>query len=437
MTTVPQSESIAAHGCDAVYGLLGENESARHRADVFAVAAACLERLGIYGEAAHQQLGEVMDGYDGPELAAAQRAAPDIENPWTAWDESTTEAKSHMEAWRAGLEQHRPTDTKPTGGVRFDAEAPQKPPAWLVPDLLAGGRVQMTSGAPGSGKSLLHESAMFASLLGEPFLGRSIPRLRWMVIDGENHIDDIAARWKALGLKDEHWDDIHLTDETAGVELGDPGWNEWLQREIEDFRPNVLVIDAVLSCCKLGLGNPEIVELYRETLKPLARRNRLAVWFMHHDRKSGGPGSSAALGGVSWEGQADLTYTSTRTRKLKRVERPDGTFETESRFALRYPKSGRGAFLTEDNVEYFEVRGVLEPDGSYRSLTVEHPSAAVSLEDRFLAAISDGPLGRGAIAETLNINVTGTPLRKAIEHLTERGEITQNSEKNYERPDAA
>ena len=431
MTNLAQRDSISEHGSDAAYGL-------PHN-DRLPVIVSCLDRLGIYDKAAHQELCRVIeDGFTGDELSTAKQKAANIDNPWDAWRESSLEAQGHMQAWRAGLEHDRPTDsTLPaTGGTKFSLDAPQKPPTWLVENLLAAGRVQMTSGAPGAFKSGLHEAVMAASLLGRPFLGRRVPVMRWLVIDAENHLDDIAARWKALGLKDEHWSSIHLTDQSAAVELGEPRWNQWLAREVEVFKPDVIVIDSAMSCCKLGLGNPEILELYRGTLKPLAA-NGAAVWFSHHHRKAGGPGSSAALGGMSWEGQADLTYTSTRTKRLTRELQADGTTRTESRFALRYPKSGRGAFLTQDGVEYFEVRGVIEPDGSYRSLRVEHPKAEISLEERFLAALAEGPLGRKVLADKLQVNQTGSPFRAAIDTLTERGEVAKSADGLYERTETA
>ena len=123
--------------------------------------------------------------------------------------------------------------------------------------------------------------------------------------------DDLTARWKALGITNDHWTDIHLTTRERNVRLGDPEWDSWLAREVEAFAPDVLVIDTVARCCA-GIDSNSadaVAALYGNVLVPLVDRHDLALLFTAHHRKSGGRAGTddAVNGSVQWgrTGRAD------------------------------------------------------------------------------------------------------------------------------------
>jgi hypothetical protein len=135
----------------------------------------------------------------------------------------------------------------------------------------------MLSGPAHAMKTGLREAMMSASLVGRPFLGREVPPLRWMILDGENSQDDRTARWKALGLRQEHWPSIHLTTRETSVRLGEPEWDDWLRRAVEDFKPDVLVIDTIVRVCSGVATRDESA-----TSLPLKRRDGRHVHQPYH-----------------------------------------------------------------------------------------------------------------------------------------------------------
>jgi hypothetical protein len=390
-----------------------------------------------------------MGGFTNAELAAAERAAASITYPWQAWDEIEVsarprddelaelhEAQEAAKLLRRLLRANAPIDPAmpAPGGEKLSLNGKPTPPRWVCPGFAARGHVTMGSAAWGSAKSLLREEMMACSLLGRPFLGRSMPKLRFMVIDGENSREDVETRWRALGLSDDHLANVHFTGRQKGVKLGRADWNKWLEDEIEAFHPDALIIDSVMRCCLPGLTNEEVTALFDELFVPLADKYDLAVIFTHHHRKAGAKGNlaDAALGAMQFSGQADLTFTVATTKKLTITPRADGGFDTLSKFVLHFPKSGRGALLTEDKPEYFEVRGVIDADGALQHLRLDHPKGEPTLDERILAELTQ-PLGRGALADCLGIHQTGSPFRTALARLAENSEIVKNDDGLYAR----
>jgi len=314
---------------------------------------------------------------------------------------------------------------------------PEKPRAasWLVQGILGRGRVHMLSGQTGSAKSLFREALMCASLTGEQFLGRDVPRLKWMILDGENAREDIEDRWLALGVPDELLADyVHITTREESVKLGTEDGNARFRSAAEAFAPDVVWIDSITRCCKTGITNDDAVRVNDELLTPLADDLNAAVAYSHHHSKAAGnrqASSMASLGGMQWVGQPDLTMTMTKTARPMQ-EANGAQLLTESRFAFCPDKSGRGGFLTFGEKVPIVVRGVFA-DEALQSLTFQTADIEPSLVERILAILDDGPLGNTALAERLDMDRTSRSLRSAIEQLTETNELVKNDEKLYER----
>jgi hypothetical protein len=448
------SEAIIENATDVAWGLLGErSENTKHRARVFAIMVSALHREGWTGRATHDILGCAMGGYTWEELKAAERAAGAITTPWFQLEKielraqpTDDEKETYKNAIEAGkvlrrlLRQNAPTQPgmPAPGGDTLSLDGAPRAPQWLCEGVLARGRTHMLSGAWGSAKSLFREELMAASLLQRPFLGRDVPVLNWLVIDGENAREDVETRWHALGLRGEHLARVRYIGRERSIKLGEDDWNLWLRSAVEDFRPDVLVIDSAMRCCVGTLSNEDATKLYDELFVPLVDRFDLALLFTHHHRKSGGTGNlaDAALGGTQFSGQADLTLTLAKTKNQKITPRADGCFDTVSSFAARFPKSGRGSYLTVDEREYFEVRGVLGADKALHSLRLDRPQAEPTLDERLLAELGDGPLGRGALADALAVNQTGSPFRTALSRLLDSHTIEKNDDKLYVLVDA-
>jgi hypothetical protein len=411
------------------------------KAELLAVWIAAIRNCGRFGREATNVLMNVMDfGWTDSEFRIAQKASENILSPWAWFEEQRPPTAEYASIFRERLEQERPNSIylPPLQGEETHLDAGVKAPRWLVPGILARGKVHMLSGSWGSSKTLFRETAMAASLLGKPFLGRDVEPLRWMILDGENSKEDVEARWLALGLTDElitaH---VHFTGRETRLKLGTPDGDRRFSDAAERFKPDVIWIDSVMRCCATTISNEDATRLVDELFAPLAEDHNAAVAFSHHHTKSSGnrsTSSNAALGGTQFTGQPDLTMTLAKTQGLTMTAQPDGTTLTESRFAFRPCKSGRGAYLTVDQKESIVVNGVIRTDDeALLSLSFDHLKAEPTLDERISAALADGPLGNTPLAEQLGVSRTGKALEAALTRLTEAGSITKNDDKNYER----
>lgn len=426
MLAVLHEMSLEDNASEAAQGLGIDDSTQRPR--TFAVMVAALAAEGWTGRAAAELLGTAMDGYEAAELAKARRAAESISNPWAAWADTPRDASEAAGVLRRLLRQHAPTAASmpAPGGVTLDLDAPPAPPRWLVPDFIVRGKTHMLHGPTHALKSGLIAAMLTASLTGRPFLGRKVEPLRWLIIDGENSREDLTDRLRALGLRSEHLPNLHLTTREAGVRLGDDDWNEWLRREADAFRPDVIVLDTVARTCAGvdSMNADSVVALYANVLAPLVDRHDCALLYTAHDRKSGGRAGTddAANGSVQWAGQAEQTLTVTTTGALELTPQPDGTTTTRRKFSLRRPK---GRTLTGQAPEHFEVHGRLAANGALVAFELVQPGAEPSTVERLLAEL-DTPLGTGALAKALGLNRTGDKLRKAIAEAIDGGLIVKN-----------
>lgn len=431
-----QKRALVAAGEEAFYAL---TEDVGH-AEAIATMCAAIAYEGWSGKSADRLLSFVADGADEAELKAAKRAAASISSPWSAWSNLSEDASGHARTFRRHLQQVEPGSGRvpDPGGTMLDLEAPAQPPRWLVPDFLVRGKVHMLSGATGSMKSGLRTAMMAASLTGTPFLGREVEKLRWLVIDGENSRDDLRALYKALGITTAHLrEDVHLTTREKNVRLGEEEWDSWLRREIESFRPDVLIIDTVARCCAGidGRSEDSVAEFFGDVLVPLVDHHDLALLYTAHHRKSGGRAGTdeAVLGSTQWAGQAEQTVTVAYTGPLTMKARADGGKDTHRNFVVRRPK---GRALVENVPEHFTVTGQLDSSGALVDFKVSAPAGEPTPIEQLVGALAGQPLGSGALAEALGMNRTAKKYMDLRDEAVGAGLIEKNADGLYEVADA-
>lgn len=439
-TTVLHREAQRQALVDAGQGAFNPLEDEVGRSQALATVAAAIAYEGWSGRSADRLLSYVADGADDGELKAANKGAASISSPWSAWATTTTEGGDAARVFRRHLQQVEPGSGRvpAPGGTVLDLEAPAAPPRWLVPDFLVRGKVHMLSGAQGSMKSGLREAMMAASVTGTPFLGRAVEKLRWLVIDGENSHDDLRARYKALGITVAHMrEDIHLTTREKNVRLGEDEWDSWLRREIESFRPDVLVIDTVARCCAGVEGRSEdsVAAFFGNVLVPLVDHHDLALLYTAHHRKSGGRSGTdeAVLGSVQWAGQAEQTLTVAHTGPLTMKARADGGTDTHRSFVVRRPK---GRALVENAPEHFAVTGQLDSSGALVAFMVSAPAGEPTPVEQLVGALTGAPLGSGALADALRLNRTSKKYIDLRDDAVGAGLIEKNEDGLYEVADA-
>lgn len=167
-------------------------------------------------------------------------------------------------------------------------------PKWLVKGLISRGDLNLLSGPPGLGKSMLAMGLSVAVAEGhETFLGHELSGVlggRVLYVDQENPDDVIFHRLKRLGLT------------TAGMSKIRYLWNQGIrldrnphmfQEEAQDFEPTLIVLDSLTRAHTQDENSAgAIAALFNDGIQPLARDTGAAVIIIHHDNKGGTPRGS-------------------------------------------------------------------------------------------------------------------------------------------------
>jgi hypothetical protein len=390
---------------------------------------AAVRSMGHPASQAEQVLWGV--GIEDYELARIERAAEEISgDPWHWLRERSRDGS--VDVLRNVLRDNRPAGSVEPTALNLDA-APA-PPDWIVEGLLAKRKRLMISGDQSTSKSTMVAAIIAAGLNGGTFLGRPVNARRFLLIDGEQDAEQIIEKWRPLGVRPEHLENVRVYGRGSGAKLlGTPEGNAWIAEVVESFRPDVIFLDTTGSTTSVkGLDNDAVAMLYRETLNPLIDRTGAALAYTHHERKSGGSGdrSDAALGARQWSNQAD--YHATLATAGRYTERPlEGeAVETRRAFVMRRPKVRGGA---EDQPIRFEVRGVKDrPEGSTLNLRVTLPEREFS-DAEAIAAACDGVTSRKALAEAVAWGGDGTGKRfvKALDDALDAKLIEQVGRGRY------
>jgi RecA-family ATPase len=248
-------------------------------------------------------------------------------------------------------------------------------PEWVIEGVLERGGVAILSGDTGTSKSLVSLSMALAVLRGEAWFGRATERGHVIVSDAEMVEREAVDRLRGFGVHGDDEDHFTYLNRQA-IDLGSTDSVEALRDLCRSRRPSLLILDAVVGHAP-GVdvnSNSEVVRLYTETLRPLAREGRLALLLIHHESKPGqGPRDSslAAMGARQWVGQADVQLTLERAPKPNSDTRSldDGGTHTTYRLRLRVPK--RRHAPDSQRFEPLRVVSRHHPDGALDWLRVE------------------------------------------------------------------
>lgn len=154
---------------------------------------------------------------------------------------------------------------------------------WQIPELLPKGETVILAGSPKVGKTLLSIDAAFSVATGESsFLGETVKRGRVLLVTCDESLRSTKNKLIRRGfrLQDEDW--IRVM----------PKWHiskmETLEAELEDYRPDVVIIDSL----KRVTGGSQISENSAEfadsiyTLKETIGRYNASGILIHHTNKS-------------------------------------------------------------------------------------------------------------------------------------------------------
>ena len=231
--------------------------------------------------------------------------------------------------------------------VNFDFNGPPPDPDYLVDGMIERNTITVLSADSGVGKSLVCKSIIVAGIQGKPWCGRQTKFQRAMVLDEENFIRVVHGRFHALGMTNADRGKLRYFLR-IGTALGAEDWVERVEDEMEDFQPDLLVIDTAAAATAVDVNdNTSVARLYQTALRPLA--DRAGVILLHHERKPAEGNSKkrnaghSMMGARQWAGQADNHIAFERLSDKPQVEVVGG--ETRKRYVLKMemPKNRDGA----------------------------------------------------------------------------------------------
>lgn len=180
---------------------------------------------------------------------------------------------------------------------------------FLIPGVLAAGRLTSLYSPPKAGKSLVMLEAMARLSEGLPVFGLPAREpMRVMYVDHENIREDLFSRLDAMGFRDRTFERLHYSLLGTWPPLDTAQGADALEMAVKTFEPEVVVIDTASRTIQ-GLEDKADTWLqwYRHTGLMLKRHEVAAVRLDHtgKDVTRGARGSSAK------DGDPDLVVSMT------------------------------------------------------------------------------------------------------------------------------
>ncbi len=178
---------------------------------------------------------------------------------------------------------------------------------FLVPGYLPRYVSGLVSGLPGAGKSLVTIDLAYAIATGGEFLGEKVKLGKVLIINSDQPLNITASY-----LSDRGFDQDNPNWKVVGPNRDMAAWTikdlELLESWLEEFQPDLVIIDSIRTtiCYPLGIEEKsEIVGHWMKEVERLVMRYGSLLW-VHHDNKdknlsgvSRASGSTAITGNVS------------------------------------------------------------------------------------------------------------------------------------------
>lgn len=293
--------------------------------------------------------------------------------------------------------------------LALDLDAVPDPPDWLVHGVIERGTVAMFAGDTGAAKSLTTASLIVAALQGSDWLGHRTEIGRVLVIDEENPKGLVLGRLRALGLTNDEAERLRYFNR-EGFDIGSPETDGRLAALLEDFKPDLVVVDTLMSATATAdiNSNSDAVRMMKQ-LRALAQTSACAVLILHHERKATMDGAHSAgssqqtMGARQWIGQADALITIARESDMASEPTDSGGVKLRRTFKFRPAEKDRDGRPSQHRRLAVES----EKDDAGRLLwmtvtdegAISSDSAAESAEKAILAALVDSEAESSSRAE--------------------------------------
>lgn len=169
---------------------------------------------------------------------------------------------------------------------------------YLLGDLLCTTSRWLLIGETGVGKTLLALDMAAAVAFGQSFLGwEGRRKARVMYLDGELPQETMKERIEIVA--DRYGTDIELfgysreylttNNPDEAPPFNTPQGQEWLLREIEKIKPDLIVFDAIMSLMIGTMSEEESWSPMKELIREISRRRVAQIWLHHtgHDTSKG------------------------------------------------------------------------------------------------------------------------------------------------------
>jgi hypothetical protein len=337
-------------------------------------------------------------------------------------------------------------DFRPSA-LSFDVGSEPPAPSWIVVGQLERKQVGVLSADTGAAKSIVSQNLALQGIAGLDWLGCETRMRRVLYIDEENPCSTAIRRLKAMGLQDGELNRLRYYDR-KGLSIGDGGrTDQWLDAELEGFKPDLLIIDTLMASTAVAdtNDNGQAVKMMKH-LRALAEARDLAVLVLHHERKQSRehPNSSgqAMMGARQWAGQADVHMTLTVASAMD-VQEGDALVNPEALKRLRKTFKWRPAEKDREGEpnrpQLVSVTSEKGEEGKLLWMLVENegedktPSAADSLASAIGEAVqrSDGELRTAEIAKAVGHDAQGKAFRRALEAAVDHDYIAKAKHGTY------
>jgi hypothetical protein len=209
--------------------------------------------------------------------------------------------------------------------------------SWVIPGLLPEGETIVLAGAPKAGKTLLAIDVAYSVVTGESyFLGEAVKRGKVLLISTDESANSTRAKLINRGFRRGDKDSIKVLPTWDISQMGA------LEALLEDFRPNLVIIDSLRRINKgseISENSAEFADAIY-TLKETLERYGASGILIHHtnkDREALGVhrlrGSSAIAGAVWGTWQLDQIPKPDPNNKKKLIIDPKDPTRTLSVFA--------------------------------------------------------------------------------------------------------
>jgi len=174
---------------------------------------------------------------------------------------------------------------------------------YLIPGLLPRGETVLCVGLPKSGKTLLSIDAAFAIATGEShFLGEAVQQGKVLIVSVDESAQSTKLKLLKRGFRASDADNVAVMTSWDVSQMGE------LEAKLEDFRPDLVVIDSlkrITAGREISENSAEFADIIYQ-LKELLGRYGAASILVHHSNKSqdavgvGKVRGSTAIAGATW-----------------------------------------------------------------------------------------------------------------------------------------